>query len=96
VRLVLSSEALDDLEDIYDYSLVTWDVTQAERYLSQLFEVLDSLLGFPELGRPLPGPARATRVLRVGQHNAFYRIEEVQVRVLRLAHVRRNVLPELL
>ena len=95
MRLVLSTETLDDLEDIYAYSISLWGSEQADRYRNRLFDVLNLLADHAELGRVLPGYPLATRVLRIEQHNAFYRLEGDTVRVLRVAHFRQNTLPEL-
>jgi toxin ParE1/3/4 len=95
VQLVLSSESLDDLEDIYTYSLSMWGREQADKYRSHLFSALSLLEDQPELGRVLAGYPLATRVLRVEQHNAFYRIDGEVIRVLRVAHLSQNLVPEL-
>lgn len=95
MRLALSSEAQDDIEDIYDYSQLTWGSDQAERYRSHLYEGLDTLVNFPELGKSLHDSALALRVLRIEQHNAYYLVAEDRVRVLRIMHVRRGSLPDL-
>jgi hypothetical protein len=35
-------------------------------------------------------------MLRIEQYNAFYRVEDDTIRVVQLAHVSRNTLPELM
>jgi toxin ParE1/3/4 len=96
VRLVLSPQSLEDIEDIYAYSLSTWGAGQAELYRDRIFDALDLLMDHPEIGRIVAGYPLAVRMLRIEQYNAFYRVEDDTIRVLQLAHVSRNTLPELM
>jgi toxin ParE1/3/4 len=93
VRLVLSPQSLEDIEDIYAYSLSTWGAGQAELYRDRIFDALDLLMDHPEIGRIVAGYPLAVRMLRIEQYNAF---EDDTIRVLQLAHVSRNTLPELM
>jgi len=90
VRFSRSAKA--DLLSIGVYTLETWGVAQAERYLDGLELCAKLLAGNPALGRTCdwirPGLFRFEK----GRHVLFYRRQEDGILVSRILH--RSMLPE--
>ena len=51
MRVLYRPAALDDLEQIYDFTFEMWGPAQAENYLAQLRSAAERLLVHPRSGR---------------------------------------------
>ena len=86
---ILSEIADEDLEDIFDYTMNEFE--QAEKYLTEIEDVFQSLLKNPEL--------RKTRnEIKIGlysfpkdHHLIFYRILNNHIRIVRVLHGSRDI-----
>jgi toxin ParE1/3/4 len=92
LRLVVDENAQADLQDALVFTQLRWGVEQRRTYRAQLYRAMRSLLDFPELG-----PARfdifpGCRVLPVGEHVIYYRLENEQNEIVvgRLLHRSRD------
>jgi len=50
-KYYLTNKAVDDLSEIWDYTIETWSEMQAEKYYDLLMASCDDLANNPELGR---------------------------------------------
>jgi toxin ParE1/3/4 len=50
-RVFLRPKAVDDLTGIWDYTVETWGIEQAERYVRLVNRSFEELAGNPGLGR---------------------------------------------
>lgn len=89
-RYVLSPRAKDDLEEIYDYSVATWGIEQAEDYVRLLQNAIEVVAEDPRRGRPCHEVRKGYRKYRVGSHMLFYRIVDAGVDVVRILHGRMD------
>jgi toxin ParE1/3/4 len=89
-RYVLRPRAQRDIEDIWDYSAVTWSVAQAEVYVRQIQRFLETLAADPRLGRTCDEVRAFYRKYPVGSHVMFYRIVESGFDVVRILHQRMD------
>ena len=81
------------LDEIEEYSALSWGDARAERYIRDIFRAFDLLAENPELGRyraDLPPPYLA---YSVGSHVIVYRYDQPsdQVQVLTLLHPAMDV-----
>ncbi|MFD1157714.1 type II toxin-antitoxin system RelE/ParE family toxin [Roseovarius aestuarii] len=85
-RLRLSREALNDLDEIWDYTAETWGPDQANRYLEDLRSVIEELPEGKTVSQgaedTLPG---ARKVFR-GRHVVFFRDSIETIDVIRVLH----------
>jgi toxin ParE1/3/4 len=89
--LRLSRIAKEDLLQIGSYTLETWGVTQAERYLNSLEECAKMLATNPLLGRACNWIRPGLRRFEKGRHVLFYRRLEDGIFVSRILH--QSMLP---
>lgn len=71
-RLELTLEAQDDLRDIIQYTLETWDETQALVYRDKLVTALEILCDNPCLGHSRSDILPGYRAYPVGEHVLIY------------------------
>lgn len=94
-KLLLTERALDDLQDIYDYSLTEWGETTALKYI-QAFEDAFSLLGgnkgLLKINRKIS--LRFT-VYYIQKHCVICDVVEDTIFVLTIRHTSMNLLERL-
>jgi toxin ParE1/3/4 len=90
--LRISFSAKADLLRIGAYTLKTWGVDQAERYLGGLEQCAKMLSENPSLGRPCMWIRPGLRRIEKGRHVLFYRQLADGIYVSRILH--QSMLPE--
>ena len=88
--LVISPSARDDLKQIYQYGALNWGTPRATSYLEHLKEQLWHLTEHPEMGVMRDELLPAIRSLSVDSHVVFYRLQELQVQIVRILHARQD------
>lgn len=91
-KVRFSTRAEADLRDILQYTWQTWGMDQHDAYATAIANALDELVRYPALGRPRDDLRPGTRSLRVKQHTILYLPEKDLVMVLRIVHVRRDII----
>ncbi|HYI25012.1 MAG TPA: type II toxin-antitoxin system RelE/ParE family toxin [Thermomicrobiales bacterium] len=75
-----------DIDDILQYTLDRWGKDQADTYEADLYQAIEQLRQFPQLGRLVAG---RNRELPVRHHIILYEYTGETVTVLRVIHPRR-------
>ena len=91
-NLRFSRRAERDLLSIGEFTVRTWGVAQADRYLRDLEECCRLLTDNPELGQSGDHVRPGLRFIEKGRHTIFYRQESSGIHVVRILHQR--MLPE--
>jgi toxin ParE1/3/4 len=89
-RLVFSSDAGADIDEIAFFSIRTFGPEVAADYLTGLEIACERLREFPELAAVYPRLRPAVRCLIYRSHRIFYRVNEDSVLILRILHHRRD------
>jgi toxin ParE1/3/4 len=89
--LALASEAEDDLEDIFSYTLQTWGEQQLADYAGVIERALEAIASNPFLGHSRADLTPGYRCFIAGRHLIIYRIEEETIYVLRVLHERMDI-----
>lgn len=94
LQVRLSKEFNFDLDDIYQYGVVTFGIRQAEIYENEIWQLIERLsfsyLLFPEC-RHLATKSKMYRWIILEAHLIIYRITENEVQVLRILNSKRSV-----
>lgn len=86
-RTILHSVLAEgDLIDIWMYSFEQWDATQADKYLEELNEGIQSLADNPQLGTRRDYVREGYRVLFVNRHAIYYTATRSAIRIVRVLH----------
>jgi toxin ParE1/3/4 len=81
---VLSQEADNDLEDIFEYTYSEFGLIQAFAYLSNIEELFLKLVQNPEMGRVRNELKNGLYSFPIGKHIVFYRIVIDHIRIVRV------------
>lgn len=86
-KFYLTNKAVEDLGDVWDYTVETWSEKQAEIYYSLLIDSCRELANKPNQGKSYELIERNVLGLKTGQHVIFYRIvTEKEIEVVRILH----------
>ena len=91
LKLFLKPQAINDLEDIFEYTLKNWSITQAEKYQDLLFESINTVLKSPKIGSKYFFKKGKYRKLNSNKHIIFYRIEDNRCIVVRILHEKMDL-----
>jgi toxin ParE1/3/4 len=88
-KVRLSGRADRDLSKIFLYTIETFGLKQARRYLSDLQHTLEQLPYHPKLGARIEELPDVRRLVRKS-HVIFYRHDEDGILILSVKHTRRG------
>ena len=86
-RIVLSSKAKTDLSEVWNYTYTQWGVEQTEKYVRDLWGVIeglpDNLIKAVDIG----DVRRGYRKIRAGSHVIFFKVtNDGVIDVIRILH----------
>ncbi|CAM3944186.1 type II toxin-antitoxin system RelE/ParE family toxin [Flavobacterium cucumis] len=73
-KFYLTNKAVEDLGDIWNYTVETWSENQAEIYYSLLIDSCQELANKPNQGKSYEIVEKKVLGYKTGQHVVFYRI----------------------
>ena len=91
-KVILRQEAIDDLNDIWNYTFEQWSENQADKYYALLKFSCKEIGENPELGLEYFGIKRNLLGLKTGKHIIFYHlISSDEIEVIRILHERMDL-----
>ena len=91
-KVIFRQKAIDDLNDIWDYTFEQWSENQADKYYGTLKSVCKEIGTNPELGREYTEIKSNLLGFNSGKHIIFYHvISEEEIEVVRILHERMDL-----
>ena len=92
-ELIVTPQAREDVQEIYQYTYARWDIDQAEAYDAMLHSTFLLLREFPEMAPA--GEVPGVREHHLKHHTVIYRYDrkENTVTILRIVNPRRRSTP---
>ncbi len=90
LRLILSPDATQDLDDIWDY-IATNNQSAANKVIDEIATQFELLRQMPEAGRSRSELQMGLRSFPVGRYLIFYRPSATSVEIVRVLHSARDV-----
>ncbi|MFA5297232.1 MAG: type II toxin-antitoxin system RelE/ParE family toxin [Lutibacter sp.] len=91
-KVVLRQEAINDLNDIWDYTFEKWSENQADIYYATIKLSCKGIGENPNIGKEYFGVSRNLLGLKSGKHIIFYHlISEDKIEVIRILHERMDL-----
>ena len=86
-KVILRQEAIDDLNDIWEYTYENWSENQADKYYSSVKFAYNQIGQNPEIGRIYDEINENILGLKTGKHVIFYhKISSDEIEVIRILH----------
>ena len=87
LKFYLSNKVVEDLNDIWDYTVKTWSENQAEIYYSLLMDSCQELANKPSQGKSYDVVEENVLGFKTGEHIIFYQIVSLnEIEVVRILH----------
>ena len=88
MKYKISWKAVEDIENIWFYTLETWSVQQADRYYNLIFDEIEYIAKHPLSGTDYDYIRKNYRCSKVKSHLIFYRYkkEEEFIEIIRILH----------
>ena len=91
-KVIFRQAAIDDLNDIWEYSTDEWSENQAEKYFATLKLVCKEIGANPGLGKNYSKINKGLLGIKSGKHIIFYQVvDSEEVEVLRILHERMDL-----
>ncbi len=88
----ISKQAIDDLNDIWIYTLQKWSKEQADRYYNLIIEEIEFVTDNFLVGKSAEQTRKNYRVTKVKSHLIFYRkVDNGIVEIVRVLHQRMDI-----
>ena len=85
-KLLVLPKALEDIKEIYRYSVDNWGVDKADNYAQILHNAMSQLMHNPQLGKVANVVRKDLFVFPAQSHHIFYKIYPDKVEVIRVLH----------
>jgi toxin ParE1/3/4 len=86
-KYLISEKALEDLEDIWNYTFNQWSREQANLYLNLFFSEFENIAKNPNRNKIYSNLTRQFRASVLKSHLIFYLIEEKKsIEIIRILH----------
>ena len=90
-KVIFRREAIDDLNDIWNYTFDEWSEKQADKYYESLEFACLQLGQNPELGHEYDGINKNLLGMKTGKHIIFYQAINVnEIEIIRILHERMD------
>jgi toxin ParE1/3/4 len=86
MRINVRPEAREDILEIWRYGALTWSPMEADRYYLDLLAAFERLKDNPQMAPVVPEVKVGIRRLLSGAHCVYYRVEGLEIIVLRVLH----------
>lgn len=91
-KLIFRQEAIDDLNNIWEYTFQEWSENQADKYYTSLKFACKEIGLNPNLGREYFEISKNLLGLKTGKHIIFYHfISEKEIEIIRILHGRMDL-----
>jgi toxin ParE1/3/4 len=85
MRLILSKDAKEDLNEIVAYTKKTHGLKQTFKYKETLLKECRNLLVFPDFGRKVISHPNLRRI-EIEKHVVFYIVDDEAITIIRILH----------
>ena len=91
-KVILRQEAIDDLNNIWEYTCEKWSEAQADKYYSMLRHAFVEIGKNPEIGKEYFEINSNLLGLQSGRHLIFYKvIDKYEIEIIRILHERMDL-----
>lgn len=91
-KVILRQKAIDDLNNIWNYTFEKWSEKQADKYYATIKMTCNGIAENPNIGKEYDGITKNLLGLKSGRHIIFYQqISGDTIEIIRILHERMDL-----
>lgn len=91
-KVILRQKAIDDLNEIWDFTFKKWSAKQADKYYATIKLACNGIGENSDVGKEYDGISRKLLGLKSGKHIVFYQsLSEDKIEIIRILHERMDL-----
>jgi toxin ParE1/3/4 len=95
-KVILRQEAINDLNNIWDYTFEKWSEKQADKYYSIIKMACNWIAENPNIGKEYKGIGENLLGLKTEKHIIFYQqVSTDRIEIIRILHERMDLINRL-
>lgn len=95
-KVILRQQAINDLNDIWEYTFYEWSENQAEKYYNAIKVACKEIGENPNIGRNYTEIGTHLFGLKCGKHIIFFhKVSEEEIEIIRILHERMDLKNEI-
>ncbi|MEL6987214.1 MAG: type II toxin-antitoxin system RelE/ParE family toxin [Bacteroidota bacterium] len=92
LKVILRQKAIDDLNDIWEYTFEKWSEQQADKYYTSIKIACNVIGEYPNIGKEYVGISNSLLGFKSGKRIIFYQIISTKrIEVIRILHERMDL-----
>lgn len=87
----ISKLALEDLDNIWEYTAGQWSKEQANEYYNEIFSVIGKICEKSDIGKPIDEIKKGYRRTTVKSHMIIYKVKGLTIYIDRILHQKMDI-----
>jgi toxin ParE1/3/4 len=87
----ISTLALADLDNIWEYTVEQWSKGQANKYYNEIFAAIDKICENSDTGKPIDEIKKGHRRINVKSHMIIYKVKGKTIYIDRILHQKMDI-----
>ena len=91
LKFEISELALEDLDNIWEYTVEEWSNEQANKYYNEIFSVIGKICENSDIGKPIDEVKKGHRRTNVKSHMIIYKVKGTTIYIDRILHQKMDI-----
>jgi toxin ParE1/3/4 len=91
LKFEISELALEDLDNIWEYTVEQWSNEQANKYYNEIFSAIDKICENSDGGKPIDEIKKGHRRTNVKSHMIIYKVKGLTIYIDRILHQKMDI-----
>ena len=91
LKLKISELALEDLDNIWEYTVEEWSIEQANKYYNEIFSAIGKICENQDIGKPIDEVKKGHRRTNVKSHMIIYKVKRTTIYIDRILHQKMDI-----
>ena len=87
----ISKLGLEDLENIWEYTVEQWSIEQANKYYNEIFSEINKICVNIDFGKPIDEIKKGHRRANVKSHMILYKVKGTTIYIDRILHQKMDI-----
>ena len=91
LKLEISELALEDLDNIWEYTVEEQSIEQANKYYNEIFSAIGKICENSDIGKPIDEVKKGHRRTNVKFHLIIYKVKGTTIYIDRILHQKMDI-----